>query len=280
MQAANADNVTEKVKDASTLIVGIYTKDQWAATCLDKIIKGAGAGKVVPVFFTTPYALTKHKEAINLCNTAVIGYEKEKFAQEYAAQAIFGGSEISGKTPVSIDGVASCGTGVNIKPSRIGYGIAEEVGLDEKFIFQADSLATEGIKKGAYTGCQVLVAKNGKIVFNRNYGYTDNKKKIKVSANTIFDLASVSKATGTLPAIMKTIDLGNMHLNDKLEKFIPELKGTEKGNFLIKDILYHETGMPAALNIYKEMTESLSFTGKLVGGKRTAVFTKQPGGGF
>ena len=177
MNAANADNVTEKVKDASTVIVGIYTKDQWAATCLDKIIKGAGAGKVVPVFFTTPYALTKHKEAINLCNTAIIGYEKKKFAQEYAAQAIFGGSEISGKTPVSIDGVASCGTGVNIKPSRIGYGIAEEVGLDEKFIFQADSLATEGIKQGAYTGCQVLVAKNGKIVFNRNYGYTDNKKE-------------------------------------------------------------------------------------------------------
>ena len=280
MNAANASSIAEKVKDAATVIVGIYTRDQWAATCLDMIVKSAGAEKVVPVFFTTPYTLSKHKTAVDACNTAVIAYEKVDLAQEYAAQAIFGGSEISGKTPVSIEGLAKCGTGVIIKPSRIGYGIAEEVGLDEKFIFQADSLATEGIKQGAYTGCQVLVAKNGKIVFNRNYGYTDNKKKIKVTANTIFDLASVSKATGTLPAIMKTIDLGNMHLNDKLEKFIPELKGTEKGNFLIKDILYHETGMPAALNIYKEMTDSLSFTGKLVGGKRTVVFTKQAGGGF
>lgn len=280
MNATNADNIAEKVKDASTIIVGIYTKDQWAATCLDKIIKSAGAKKVVPVFFTTPYVLSKHKEAINACETAVIGYEKERFAQEYAAQAIFGGSEMSGKTPVSIEGVADCGTGVNIKPSRIGYGMAEEVGLDEKFIFQADSLATEGIKQGAYTGCQVLVAKEGKIVFNRNYGYTDNRHSTKVTANTLFDLASVSKATGTLPAIMKTIDLGKMHLNDKLEKFIPELKGSEKGKFLIKDLLYHETGMPAALNIYKEMTDSLSFTGKLVGGKRKGVFTKQAGGGF
>ena len=269
-----------KLSAGDRVIVGIFSEKSWSAAALSKISAKVGAENVIPVFFTRAYSLKSFSATISKCKATILAYESEKFAQEYAAQAVFGGIDVTGRTPVTIDGVAKCGSGVDIAKTRLGYAMPEEVGLDGKFVFQADSLAKEGLKKGAYTGCQVLVAKNGKIVFEGNYGYTNNSKNHKITESTLFDLASVSKATGTLPGIMKAIDLGKISLNGKLSQYIPALKGNPKGDLTITDLLYHETGIPAALNIYKDMTDTASYKGKLVAGKKSALYPKYAGGGY
>ncbi|MCI6855856.1 MAG: serine hydrolase [Bacteroidales bacterium] len=270
----------EKIKNAATVIVGIYSDEAWAAGVIRSIVQTAGTAKVIPVFFTKPYSLSKHKWAISKCHAVVLAYERHRYAQEYAAQAIFGGCEVSGRLPVSIDGVAKCGDGITLHPSRLGYGMAEEVGLDSLFVFQADSLAREGLAQGAYTGCQVLVAKNGVVVFDRNYGYTDKTKRHRVNEQTLFDLASVSKAAGTLPGIMKAVDDNLLDINASLGSYIPSLKGTPKGDQPVRNYLYHETGMPPSLNMYKMMTDTSSFKGSLVAGKKSDKYPFQAGGAF
>lgn len=269
-----------KLTAGDRVIVGIFSEKAWSAAALARIAAKVGAENVIPVFFTRAYSLKSFSTTIAKCKATLLAYESERFAQEYAAQAVFGGIDVTGRTPVTIEGVGKYGTGVDIAKTRLGYAMPEEVGLDGKFVFQADSLAKEGIKQGAYTGCQVLVAKNGKIVFDRNYGYTNTSKRQKITENTLFDLASVSKATGTLPGIMKAIDMGKLSLTGKLSQYIPALKGNPKGNLTLTELLYHETGIPAALNAYKEFTDSTSYKGKLVMGKKSALYPKYAGGGY
>lgn len=280
MNTDNSSEVTEAVKGSSKVIVAVFKNDLTTAMNLDRIILDCGAEKVVPVFFVTPYALTKYSGSISLCNTAVLAYEKEPLAQEYAAQAVFGGITVSGRIPVTVEGVAKCGDGVTIHASRLGYGIPEEVGFDGRLMSGIDSLANLGVEKGAFPGCQVLVAHNGKIVVNKNYGFTDLTKDYKVDGNTIYDLASVSKATGTLSGIMKAVDEGLMSVDAKLGTYTKALAGTPKGDLLIRDLLYHETGMPAALNVYQIMTDSTSYDGALVVGRKKPGYSRYAGGGY
>lgn len=280
LTTANATPTFNALKKSGCVVVGIFDKKSSTADLLNRMVVEVGADKIVPVFFITPYDMADFSGAISLCPTAIVAYESQELAQEYAAQAVFGGIDITGRMPVTVEGVAYCGDGVDISASRLGYGMPEEAGLDAQLLHDIDSLANEGVRQGAFPGCEVLVVRNNKVVVNKAYGYTDASRTIPISTNTLYDLASVSKATGTIAGIMKAIDDGKMNLDDTLGLYTPQLAGTDKGRFTIRNLLYHETGMPAALNIYTQMTDSTSYTGPLVAGKKSAKFSRYAGGGY
>jgi CubicO group peptidase (beta-lactamase class C family) len=97
----------------------------------------------------------------------------------------------------------------------------------------------------AFPGCQVLVLKNGKEIYNKSFGkYTYETDRI-VTPATIYDLASLSKTTGTLLAVMKLFDDNKLDINDKASDYLDFLKGTNKEHIKIVDLLFHETGLPA-----------------------------------
>ncbi len=276
----NAASWASANKDASTLVIGIFNDKDETKRAVNLAVNKAGNAKVALVFFIKPYALSGFSAAIAKSAAVVEAYEDHQYSQDYAAQVVFGGSDATGRIPVSVSNVAKVGDGVSIMASRLGYDIPEAVGLDQRMVAQIDSIANLGVKAGAFPGCQVLVARHGKVVYKKSFGYTSNKKDESVSGNTLYDLASVSKATGTLSGIMKCVDNGSVNLNGFLGDYIPQLKGTSKGLLTIRDLLFHETGIPPVIPIYSLMTDSTSYKGALSVGQKGGNYTVYAGGGY
>ncbi len=107
----------------------------------------------------------------------------------------------------------------------------------------------------AFPGCQIFILKDGKPVYDRCFGSLTYESMEKVTPNTLYDLASLSKTTGTLLAIMKLYDDGKLQLTDTASHILPFLRGTDKENITITDLLFHESGFPASLDCYRLVIE-------------------------
>lgn len=92
----------------------------------------------------------------------------------------------------------------------------------------------------AAPGGNVLVLKDGKVVFERSYGYLDYKRTAPVTKETVYDLASVTKVLATTQAIMFLQSRGELDMNKTLGDYLPELKGTNKANLQLKNVMIHE----------------------------------------
>ena len=158
-------------------------------------------------------------------------------------QIIFGGIEASGVLPVS---TGNHGPGTSIKTKsldRLSYSIPEDAGMSSKTLVKIKAIADEAISSGATPGCYVLVARNGKVVYEQSFGHLTYENQTHVTDSTIYDLASVTKVSSTLQAIMFLYDRGLIDINKKASVYLPELKNSNKENYTIKDILTHQAGL-------------------------------------
>ena len=127
----------------------------------------------------------------------------------------------------------------------------EDLGMSSAMLARIDFIVNNGIKARVFPGCQVLVLKEGKPVYDKCFGNYTYETAQKVKPTTMYDLASLSKTTGTLLAIMKLYDTGKLKLNDKASKYLSFLQGTDKANITITELLFHESGLPASLPFYR-----------------------------
>ena len=124
---------------------------------------------------------------------------------------------------------------------------------------QLDSLAVianSAIKAHAFPGCQVLVARNGKVVYYKTFGYLNYDNLEPVQLNTIYDLASVTKVSATTVAIMRLYEENKLSLDSTLGMYLPWMRGTNKDTLHIKDILLHQAGLLADIFFYKETVDT------------------------
>lgn len=127
-----------------------------------------------------------------------------------------------------------------------------------------DSVARYGMEHGAYPGCQIVVAQSGKIVFSKSYGLHSDKTRLPVKDTDLYDLASVTKSTATTLSIMKLYEDGRLRLDDKASTFLPFLRGTDKEDITITDLLFHQAGLPMTIPFYYQAADPSSFTPPLV----------------
>lgn len=249
----------QAIKKADIVIAAVYGDK---AADIEAYGKLKGMEGLISVFFLNPYKLAKFAPLGS--TAALLTGENGKLPQECAAQAVFGGKRVNGSLPVNVKGVAPMGTCVGLMKTRLGFSTPEAEGLDSSLSSRIDSLVNTGLRTGAFPGCQVLVAKGGKIIFNKNYGFTDSSKTRHVTDTTLYDIASVSKVAGTLPGIMVAYDEGLFRLDDPACKYIPELKEHGKDDITVKELLLHESGLPAAINLPKLLMDTATYTGKLI----------------
>ena len=231
--------------------------------------------ELILVFFTLPYQCANFRTSLSNAKSIVIAYESTSLSESFAAQAVFGGVSAKGTLPVGIPNIFPAGTGIRTEKIRLGFHEPVEVSINPYKLLSIDTIVAEGLKAEAFPGCQVLVAKDGMIVYNKSFGYFDYSKQQAVSETTVYDIASASKATGTLLAVMKSYDEGNFMLTNKISEFVPELQRTDKKDIIISDLLYHQSGLPATINFYEKAIDKKSYNGSLYSGRRDNSHTVQ-----
>jgi len=129
--------------------------------------------------------------------------------------------------------------------NMLSYAKPSEVGLDSLYIHtQVDKIIANGIAKEAFPGAQILVAKQGRIIFHKAYGYHTYDKKQAVSLNDLYDIASVTKITAALPAIMKLVDEKKLDLDAPFSDYWePWRKIPNKKKLTLREILAHQAGL-------------------------------------
>lgn len=266
--ATQVQQVYQKLEKYDLIICGIHTVRIPESQALLQL---AAKKDLVYAFFTLPYFCKDYKKSIQKAQAVVMAYEGTPLAEAYAAQVIFGGIPAKGKLPVSIPGLYYAGTGLFTEKTRLGYHEPEEVGMNAVRLQAIDSIVQEGLAQKAYPGCQVLVAKGGQVVYSKSFGYYDYTNREEVTEQSVYDLASASKAAGTLLAVMKAYDNKLFSLNNKIADFVPELKNSNKKNINIKELLYHQSGIVPTLNFYLDAIDKESYRGSLYSGVKNAT---------
>jgi len=206
--------------------------------------------KVVLVVFGNPYSLKYFDQVGNV----LVAYEEADDIQEIAAQALFGAFSIKGKLPVTSSTVSQAGMGITTKSlQRLGYGLPEEVGLNSAKLLVIDSLMQDAIDQKATPGGVVLVARKGKVVFQKAYGkHTYDSRAINTRVNDIFDLASVTKIAASTVSLMKLQDEGKFHYADPVKKYLPEFDTTEKADIPVSAMLSHRARLTTWIKFYEK----------------------------
>lgn len=267
--SSNLKNLMSNLDKYNLIIINIYDKDtKYKADFIDSL---ATKKKIILNYPNTPYGLSNY--SLNKLSAISVSFSKDSLYESFAAQAIFGGIYTSAKLPVSINKEFKYNTGISIDKSRVGYLNAELLGMNSSILRDSiDSLANFGISQKAYPGCQVLVIKNGYVVHNKSYGYYTYDKINKVENDCIYDIASLTKITSTLPSIMKLYDADNIRLEKKLTQYLPELKNTNKENIKLKDVLLHQAGLKAYIFLFKNFINEEYLNGDLFYSKKTKKY--------
>lgn len=261
----------QKIEAADLLIVAIHSTQ-----LSDSLIAQISAKKkTILVFFTSTYQLKNYPLSIEKAKGVVVAYENLLMTQNASAQAIFGGIGALGRLPINTPNMMSRGDGVNTKKNRLAYGTPESVGLNAIELQKIDTIANNAIANEAMPGCQILVARKGVVVYHKSFGYHDYSKQQAVKNTDLYDLASLTKITATLPVLMKLYDENKIELDKKISYYLPELKDSNKKNSTINDLLLHQAGLKAFIPFYEKAIDEISVDGKLMSNKKDEVYSLQ-----
>lgn len=196
--------------------------------------------RVVLVVYGIPYGLRD----FSAINHLVCAYEDNSYAASVVSQCLFGAIPFQGYLPVSVNQELISGHGIRTRPlGRLGFSTPEAEGFDRNYLAMIDSIVHESIREKAIPGCQILIGRNGRVIFNRNYGYLTYEHKIPVEDNSLYDLASVTKVTGTIQALMMLYDQDLVDLDKKASFYLPDLRNTNKKDIILRDLLTHQAGL-------------------------------------
>lgn len=150
--------------------------------------------------------------------------------------------------------------------------------LDSVFIYtQLDSIITTGIKMQSFPGAQVLIAKQGHIIFHEAYGFHTYDSVQPVLLDDIYDLASVTKILGPLPALMKLVDEGKLDLDVPFSTYwTPWKNRKDKKELTLRQILAHQAGLePYIVFLNKTLKNNGRFKRRFLRTKKSNRFTNQ-----
>lgn len=259
IKAMDAAGYKKSLADINLVIVGFHKSNEspWKAYKFSKNelfwlheIANLRTSNTILSVFAKPYALLDVLD-FRTIDGLIMAYQNSDMAQEAAAEVIFGAIGTKGKLPVSAHPEFPVNTGITLKPlQRLGYSIPERVGLSSSRLAVVDTLVNAGLDSLMFPGAQVLIAKKGKVIYNKSFGKPTYDSEEKIKGDHIYDLASLTKILSTLPLIMKMEEEGKIALNDTFKELIPQYDSTELKDVTVLKALSHYGRLPAWIAFY------------------------------
>ncbi|MBB6129901.1 serine hydrolase domain-containing protein [Mucilaginibacter lappiensis] len=238
--AKNLTNLSADLKWYNTIILQVTDVDLNNPQIVDFINSTQKLKNVIVAAFGGGTVLTK----LNNVTAPVLWSERlTPVAALYSAQAIFGGLPVTQKLTRTYSPQFAAGMGFITDKIRLQYTVPEDAGINASNLTGIDDIAREAIAEHATPGCVVLVAKDGKVIFNKAYGYHTYDKAIPDQITDIFDLASMTKVTATTVEAMKLTDEGKLNLEATVGDYLPQTRSSNKNDIQIRELLMHQAGL-------------------------------------
>lgn len=154
--------------------------------------------------------------------------------------------------------LALCSSAVAVPPAPIPIVAPESVGMDSRRLAVIDEVVQEGLDQGKMPGAVVVIGRREGIVFRKAYGFRQTKPdQVPMSADTVFDLASLTKPIATATSVMVLIQQGRMDLNAPVAMYLPDFAANGKDKITVGHLLMHTGGLIAdnSINDYKGTPE-------------------------
>ncbi|WP_224490186.1 glycoside hydrolase family 3 N-terminal domain-containing protein [Robertkochia flava] len=258
IRGADLADLLERLKPYETVIIGFHrdTDTPWKAAELTDTEKTwlyeiSRLKDVILDVFVKPYALKELKSIGNI-ESLVVSYQNDPLAQIASAEVIFGAVKARGILPVTVNEWMPENLGYNTNSlSRLGYSFPEAVGMDGTNLKRIDSVINRAIKTGVTPSAQILIARRGRVIYNKSFGRFDYAQEAeRVRDSNIYDLASLTKILATLPVIMQLTERGEISLESRLGEMLPDLKGSNKENLRLIEVLSHYARLKPWLPFY------------------------------
>jgi beta-N-acetylhexosaminidase len=192
--------------------------------------------------------------------TLITAYANVPEALRAVPQVIYGGLSADGILPFAISTQTPEGTGLETtRINRLMYSIPEDADMSSGTLEEIETVVNEAITTRATPGCQILVARNGKVVYDKSFGTLNYNPADSVTEDIIYDLASLTKVSATLQAVMFLYEKGLIDLNKKLSHYLPELKNTNKKDITIIEMLTHQAGLVPFIPMWTETVKDAVF---------------------
>jgi len=253
------DKIIQALASYKKVIIGFHRSNAspWKASSFSKkehqlLTALTKDHSIILDVFVKPYALSSLGN-LDAIDGLVVSYQNSSIAQKASAEILLGERKASGRLPVSIAPSYPVGTGITlVGPTELGTGTPLEVGLMPERLSRIDTLAQIAMDSLMTPGMQILVARHGKVVFNKSYGYHTYEKKRAVTNTDIYDLASLTKVLATLPMVMKEVDLGKLTLDTQLGTLNEAWNTSNKADISIQEMLSHYARLTPWIPFYKE----------------------------
>ncbi len=254
----NKDSLVSQLSGFDTVIIGYHKSDKtwWKAPELSdyelNIIESIASTKnVVLDCFAKPYSLSKIRN-FDKIKSVIVSYQNGNIPQEVSAELIFGAIASKGKLPVSINDTFKAGDGLHTeKLNRLGFTTPEAVGMSSEKLKKIEEYAQKAIQGKMAPGMQILVARKGKVIYQKSFGTKTYESQDKVTNTDLYDVASLTKMVSTLPNVMVQYDKKKVNLQTTLGELLPAFKNSNKQHISFKELLSHYGRLQAWIPFYK-----------------------------
>ena len=230
---------TAAARRADAVVLGLYaTEGRLAArhrSFVESVLRSGKTVVVAALGGPSLYAGLPRPDGL------VVAYGDGAAHQQAAAEAIVGRIAVGGRLPRAVVGLYPAGAGARVRQQALRPGTALEAGLRPDAVDRVRTVLDRAVRQGAFPGASVAIGRDGVLVELDGFGRL-SRNGSRVTPETAYDLASLTKVVGTTAAVMRLVEDGRLDLDDRVVDYLPDYAQMGKEAVTIRNLLEHSAG--------------------------------------